>query len=172
MRRRHKRQVARCQCDDLGITAILNMGDESEAVFRTFDEMKKRGMPYWWLAAYQCRACGQWWLVAQEERQNDIFCLHRLTAKEVERLIHYNDWPEDFDDYATLLEMGAEAGITASFLDPLHSSQVVTMTDLARAHPGIPLSSIANLLTLDMETAAAIAEIVVQQFKVEIDFSS
>jgi len=34
--------------------------------------------PFWWLVLYGCRSCGQGWLVAQEERHNDIFCMRRL----------------------------------------------------------------------------------------------
>ena len=64
-------------CVQLSDVAVVGMGDESKKVFLTLNEIRWRGNPYWWLSVYQCRACQQSWLVAQEERHNDVFCLYR-----------------------------------------------------------------------------------------------
>lgn len=152
--------------------AVVEMGDESTEVFRSLQQVREHGLPYWWLSVYQCRQCRRWWLVAQEERQNDVFCFRLLREKEIERLIRYNSWPEDFHEYHELLRLGAEAGKRVTFLDPFNSSLVRTIADIAREHPGISVAEIASLLNLEMELAAAIARKVVVECGVDIDLSS
>ena len=73
-------------------------------VLGTFEEVRRRGQPYWWLSATRCTACGQAWLVGQEERVHDVFCLRRLDEVEVRAIDEDDRWPTDFDTYERLLE--------------------------------------------------------------------
>ena len=78
---------------------------------------RSRGEPWWWLWCGECSRCGQWWLVGQEERQNDVYCLRRLDADEVNELLQNNVWPSDFDRYESLLRLGRDAGVMFRFAD-------------------------------------------------------
>ncbi|OAI54788.1 hypothetical protein AYO44_14250 [Planctomycetaceae bacterium SCGC AG-212-F19] len=75
-----------CECGRLDDPAVIDMGQHEE-VFRTLEKVCTRGTPWWWLYASTCRACGQTWLVAQEERQNDVFILRRLDQATTEQLL-------------------------------------------------------------------------------------
>ena len=98
-----------CQCITLPNVAVVDMGDESERVLATIEERQSRDEPFWWLWCGECTRCGQWWLVAQEERQNDVFCLRRLADGEATALVEHNIWPSDFDSYEALLRLGLDA---------------------------------------------------------------
>lgn len=161
-----------CMCSQLSNLAVVDMGDESEKVFFTFDKVKKRGNPYWWLSMYQCRECHQAWLVAQEERQNDVFCLYRLDTTMAENALNQDRWPNIFDHYENLLRVGVEAGKKVRFLDPLNSSLRWTISDLAKDRPNISISEIAELLNLDMDLAQEIARIVIKEDNVHISFDN
>lgn len=159
-----------CECHQLDDMVIIDMGWDTMDIFRRLEQIRKRGLPWWWLSVYRCRVCQQWWLVAQEERQNDIFCLRKLTGKEIEQVLNNNVWPDDFDRYEQLLRIGAEAGKRVRFIDPLNSSLVYTVADIAKEHPRITIPEIAYLLNLDTNMAEEIARIVVAKDDVEIDF--
>jgi hypothetical protein len=145
------------------------MGDH-ESVFQTLIKLRERGEPRWWLYASCCEACGQLWLVAQEERQNDVFILKRLDQTAATDLSTADVWPRDFDRYETLLEIGRVAGKKVSFVDPFDSSLVATIEDLARDRPYIAVSEIARLLNLDLRLATALARAVVRTTGVIIKF--
>jgi hypothetical protein len=81
-----------CRCVTLPNVAIIDMGEESEPVLATIEERRSRGEPFWWLWCGECTRCGQWWLVAQEERQNDVFCLRRLSDAEASALSENDIW--------------------------------------------------------------------------------
>ena len=136
----------RCECITLPDLADVDMGEASDIALRTFEERATRGDPFWWLAADQCSECGQWWLVAQEERQNDVFFLKRLSLEEGEKVIKEHWWPEDFDKYEKLLRLGRERGHSVRFVDSFDSSLFWTVADLARERPGIKVSELAELL--------------------------
>ena len=113
----------RCQCVPLPRTSVLDMGDtNADAFFSTLDEQKERGEPYWWLSLYQCRECLTWWLVAQEERQNDIFCMRRLSPDTASDILNKDCWPDIFDRYETLIRIGYHTARRWRFADPLNSS--------------------------------------------------
>ena len=141
-------------------------------VFRSLERVADRGDPYWWLWAARCRACGQGWLVGQEERQNDVFCLMRLDAGQLREIVARNLWPRDFDSYETLLRIGFERGRRVRFAEPMTSSMNETIADLARARPGIAISEVARLLNLDPTTATEMARKVVERDGVRITFDS
>jgi hypothetical protein len=160
----------KCRCITVANVAVIDMG-RHQAVFSTLDERKKRGEPWWWLDLSVCRVCGQGWLVAQEERQNDVVCMRRLDEQEVAGVIERSAWPSDFDRYETLLRMGVEAGRASTFLDPLGDSSLDwTVADLARDRPGITVSDLCALLNLDREIAEAIATRVVASEGAKIRF--
>ncbi len=145
-----------CECGRLEDLAIVPMGHHDH-VFRTLDIVQKRGMPWWWLYTAVCNACGQPWLVAQEERHNDLFILRRLDPATTELLARDGVWPSDFDRYETLLEIGRAAGHSVRFCDVADSPLLHTVADLAKERPGICVSELASLLNLDPTVAADLA---------------
>lgn len=158
----------KCKCIELPQVAVVDMGEDSKEVFKHFEEIKKRGDPYWWLSVDSCKACGQIWLVASEERQNDVYCLHRLTKHSLQEILENNNWPSCFDRYETLLRIGLEAGVSVTFVDPLESSLTWTVVDLVKDRPGITVSEIAELLNIDCELAKELASKAIKEEKVEI----
>jgi len=161
---------SRCRCQRVANTDVVDMGHH-EDVFRTLELLRDRGHPYWWLSIYRCSVCNQGWLVAQEERQNDVFCLRRMDPLEFDRAGRENDWPGDFDRYENLLQIGKAAGRTVRWVDPMNSFSLrSTVTDLARERPHIRVSEIAALLDLDLSVTAELARRAVQTEGVDIDF--
>jgi hypothetical protein len=147
-----------CTCAVLKDPAVVDMADTASTL-DLFERIKERGEPYWWLYAARCTICDTHWLVAQEERQNDVILLRRLTAGEVAEIVNADQWPSDFDRYETLLRLGRAAGHTVLWADPIGDSSLRwTMADLARQRPGISVAELAELLDLDEETAAIIAD--------------
>lgn len=157
-----------CQCVRLADSAIVDMG-EHEEIFKTLTRTYERGEPYWWLYTCQCSQCSTHWLVGSEERQNDVFCLRRLSAEESKNISGRNLWPDYFDAYENLLQMGREFGRSVRFVDPLSSlSLSSTIEDLAKNRPGIRLSELTSLLNLESEIAEALALKAVADAGVEI----
>lgn len=159
-----------CRCVTLPRTTVIDMGVDSEEVLRSIESRVSRGERWWWLWAGECTACAQWWLVGQEERQNDVYCLRRLGDEEVRSLKNEGTWPSDFDTYEALLRLGRDSGRRVVFADPYESSLTTTIADLASARPGISVSAIASLLNLEMEMASALARRVVVDQRVSIGF--
>lgn len=148
-----------CRCVTLANVAVVEMGSPGDQVLETIEERRSRGEPWWWLWCGECSRCSQWWLVGQEERQNDVFCLRRLDADETNDLIQNNVWPSDFDRYESLLRLGHDAGVMFRFADPEEASSLRwTMADLAKARPGIRVAELASLLNLEPDTARILAE--------------
>lgn len=138
----------------------------------TFEEVRRRGQPYWWLSASRCTACGQAWLVGAEERVNDLYCLRRLAGSELRAIEGQDRWPEDFDRYERLIRIGRNAGRNFQFIDPLNSSLGDTLTDLARARPGIKVSELAALLNLYYDEAVELARRAVAEADVTVTFDT
>jgi hypothetical protein len=146
-----------CECVTLSNTAVVDMANPGSSMAH-FENVAERGEPYWWLSAERCGVCGTGWLVAQEERQNDVFLLRRITQDQLTRIMEQQEWPNDFDRYETLLRLGAEAGHRAVFADPVGDSSLRwSMQDLARERSRIRLSELASLLNVDLATARVIA---------------
>ena len=157
-----------CECMTVAGVGVVDMGAH-EALFKSLDEVATRGDPYWWLWAARCRECGQSWLVGSEERQNDVYCMRRLSPSELAGAVR-GQWPPDFDRYESMLEIGRTAGRSVRFIDPLGSSSLrATMADLARDRPGMALSELGALLNLDREVAGQIAVSVMEESDVVID---
>jgi hypothetical protein len=156
-----------CECHRLEDLAIVPMGHH-EGVFRTLKPVRRRGSPWWWLYAWKCGACGQTWLVAQEERHNDLFILRRLDQAASDRLLRDGVWPAEFDRYETLLEIGREAGHSVRFFDVADSPSLHTVTDLARERPGSRVSDLASLLSLNPGVAGDLARQAIERAGVTI----
>ena len=159
-----------CECVTLADFAVVPMAAQVPAM-DSLDTLARRGDPYWWLSVARCRVCGEAWLVGQEERQNDVFCLHRLRPEELEDILERESWPADLDHYEVLLELGLTAGYEVRFFDPLGDSSLAwTIQDLARARPGIRLSELRRLLNLDPLTARTLAQQAIHATGVDIEF--
>lgn len=160
-----------CECITLPDLTDVDMGKDSDTVFRTFEKRAVHGPPLWWLAAYQCCECGQWWLMGQESRINDVYFLKRLSTGEGERILEEKQWPEDFGKYETLLRLGYETGHRVTYIEPLISSELLwTTTHLARERPGIRVSELAELFNLGIKIAEQIAKKAQNEEGVVIDF--
>jgi len=146
-----------CLCVRHSDITVIAMGQHEE-FFATLETTRERGDPYWWLFTADCRSCGESWLVASEERHNDVYILRRLQPDEREAIIAEALWPSDFDRYETLLKIGKDAGRSVTFADPLNSSLVHTVRDLAKARPGIRIPELASLLNVSNDLAAALAQ--------------
>jgi hypothetical protein len=160
-----------CECGRLEDLAIVPMGHHEE-VFRTLEEVRRRGSPWWWLYASTCRACGQTWLVAQEETHNDLFILRRLDPATTDRLLQGGSWPTEFDRYESLLEIGRAAGRSVRYFDVADSPLPYMITRLARERPGIRVSELASLLNLDPEVTAELARHVVESEGAVVTFDN
>ena len=158
-----------CACATLPDPAVIDMADTATTL-DLFERVRERGEPYWWLYAARCTSCCAAWLVAQEERQNDVLLLHRLSEKQLAGIEQDANWPDDFDLYETLLRLGQAAGHRAQWADPIGDSSIEwVMADLARQRPGIRVAEMAKLLDLDLETAGVLADRTVANHGVSIE---
>lgn len=158
----------KCHCIEISDLAVIDMGNESNELLETINRILDRGEPYWWLYLSKCESCNQYWLVGQEERHNDVFCLYRLNNFQSEDIINNKNWPVLFNDYTFLLSMGYKAGKSVRFVDPINSSLLNTIEDLAREQPQITLSEISKLLNLDADITLSLAKEVMKNTKVKI----
>lgn len=125
------------------------MGGEGldERVFATVDNVLDHGGGAWWLHLAQCRACGQHWMIAQEERIFDEHFLRRLTVDEANHISANAEWPVEFLSYERVLKTGHALGIRPCvFLERLSPSLVWTAEDLRKERPDISVEEITLLL--------------------------
>jgi hypothetical protein len=146
-------------------------GKESEPVLATIEERLSRGRALLVALCGECIRCGQWWIVGQEERQNDVFCLRRLNGAEVTEVVESDVWPPDFDSYGALLRLGFDAGTIVRLAEPEEANSLRwTIADLAKARPGIRVSELAELLNLEIDTTRVLARRAVRDDGAVIDF--
>jgi hypothetical protein len=158
----------RCECIALPKLALVDMGHH-EHVFRTLGEARRRGAPFWWLSLDVCQECDQAWLVASEERQNDVYLLQRVSDDERVHILERDVWPSSFDSYEALLIIGRTSGRSVRWVDPIDSSSVrATVTDLARARPGIAVGELSLLLNLEPEIVRKIARELVAEEQLHV----
>lgn len=159
----------KCKCIELPDLAVVPMG-EHEDIFLNFEEIKRRGPPFWWLSISKCNACGEAWLIASEERIHDNFCLSRLDRATYANILENNIWPVRFDSYEALLNMGIVAGETFCFIDPLGEATSLEdyIIDLAKERPGISVSELARLLNLKHSVACELSGRAMKTENVEI----
>jgi len=149
-----------CECEHWDDLCIVNMtSDTCPHFFDKFEDIVRKGQPQWWLSVRKCKKCNEHWLVAQEERTNDIFCLNRLNKKQVDDIINENIWPAVFDRYETLLEIAKQNNLCYIFFDPINDSPIIwTIEDLALERPYIKISELAKLLNIKSENAVKLSK--------------
>jgi hypothetical protein len=118
-----------------------------ERVFATVENIADQGGDAWWLYLSHCRACGQNWMIAQEERIFDEYFLRRVTIDEANRISANAEWPAEFLSYERVLKTGHALRIRPCvFLERLSPSLVGTAEDLRKERPDISVAEIALLL--------------------------
>jgi hypothetical protein len=142
------RPPLKCECITLPDLAVVPMGGEGldARVFATLNRVREHGGPQWWLYLSTCDACGQDWLVAQEERIFDDYFLKRLNAAEASQIMAGGRWPVKFMTYERVLTVGYALSHPCRFVDPLAASLVWTVQDLRKERPEITSDEIARLL--------------------------
>jgi hypothetical protein len=128
--------------------------DEDELVLPKLERVADAGRSLWWLSYRRCAPCGRHWLVAQEERINDVFVIREMSDDEARDIQQLGSWPEDFNKYETLLRLGQEAGHSARFMDSRCATLQRTAKNLIDDRPEITDEEIADLLNVSPEDAA------------------
>lgn len=149
-----------CYCPELGDLEVIGMGDPDgldDRVLATLNRVRDHGGEQWWLYASTCSACGQHWMIAQDERIHDNYVLKRVEPAVMARIVQASDWPEDFVLFERVLRLEREAGKIAHFLNPRSPALIETVADLRRERPNISVEDIAFALALPVEFAARIA---------------
>lgn len=143
-----------CYCADLADLAAVPMGGDGrdERVFATLENVCDHSGDLWWLYLSKCSACGQAWMIAQEERIFDDYFLRRLTDDEVAG-IKQSHWPDDFRSYERVLNTGHLFATPCIFLDSMSSSLIWSAHDLRDARPDISVDEIARLLGVTVDNA-------------------
>jgi hypothetical protein len=127
---------------------------QDERVFATLDTALDHSADLWWLYLSECRACGQDWLVAQDDRIYDNYYLKRLSSAEARNITLGGGWPDDFITYERVLRLGRTLSQPWTFLDPRSPALVWTAEDLKKERPGITVDEIAYLLAIQPNAAA------------------
>ncbi len=151
-----------CCCPELDDLVIVGMGDPEgldERIFKSLESIKDHGAPQWWLYASTCSVCGQSWMVAQDERIHDNFCLKRLNEGEMRGIVERSQWPEDFLHYERVLRIERQSGKIAQFLDPHSPALVDTVAELRRERPDISVDDIAYALAVSAKSAARLVSL-------------
>lgn len=145
-----------CGCAALPDLAVVPMGGEGldERVFAALEHIRDHGGDQWWLYLSKCKACGQDWLVAQDERIYDNYYLKRLAPAAARDIIERNRWPDDFVTYERVLRLGRTLSQPWTFLDSRSPALVWTAEDLVKERPDISVEEIAYLLGLTPNAAA------------------
>lgn len=142
------RSPLKCECIALPDLAVVPMGGEDldVRVFATLNRVREHGGLQWWLYLSTCSACGQNWLVAQEERIFDDYFLKRLSVAEAGLIVAGGRWPVEFMTYERVLTVGHALSHPCRFVDPLAASLVWTVQDLRKERPEITSDEIARLI--------------------------
>jgi hypothetical protein len=137
-----------CRCASLADLAVVPMGGDGldERIFATLENVRDHGGALWWLYLSKCGACGQHWMIAQEERIFDDYYLRRLDAAQAREIVSGGRWPEEFVTYERVLRIGRALSRPWIYLDDLSPALIATVQDLRKARPEITLNEIAHLL--------------------------
>jgi hypothetical protein len=128
--------------------------DDDELVLPKLEKVADAGRSLWWLSYRRCAPCGRHWLVAQEERINDVFVIREMSDDEARDIQQCGIWPDDFNRYETLLRLGQEAGHSARFMDSRCATLQRTAKNLIDDRPEITDEEIADLLNVSLDDAA------------------
>jgi hypothetical protein len=143
-----------CECSALGDFVVVGMGDSEgrdERIFATLTEVTNHGDDAWWLYASRCSACGQAWMVAQEERIHDNFYLKRLTIAEMKLIEEQGAWPPDFLRFEDVIRLGPDHKQVARFFDT--NDLTDTVKELMETRSDISASEIAYLFVISEREA-------------------
>ena len=142
--------VSACRCnlyEDIDVDEF----DENSPVNR-FTQLRQHPAPQWWLYLAQCCDCRTYWLVAQEERLNDVYVIARLGHSAARRILEEDSWPETFQTYAELLRIGRMHGYAARLAN--HLDAVPICKDLIAQDPSIAPENVARLLNVSVAAGA------------------
>ena len=148
-----------CECSTLSYFAVVGMGDSEgrdQRIFATLEEVAKHGGDAWWLYASRCSACGQEWMVAQDERIHENFYLKRLTDAEMKAIAQQGAWPPDFLRFEDVIRLGPEHKQVARFFDT--NDLTDTVKELMEARSDISASEIAYLFVVSEREAERLME--------------
>lgn len=145
-----------CRCDELACSRVVDCApvEEDELRLPRLQTVAHAGDHFWWLSYRRCPTCGRHWMVAQEERINDVCVVREMSATEAADILQLGSWPDDFKQYETLLRLGQEAGHRVRFVDPRCNTLVRTASDLVAHRPVIEDREIAELLNVSLDDAA------------------
>ena len=88
-----------CNCSSWGDRVRISLSaDTATLTSDRFDTVRERNP---WLALVQCKACKQKWYVATDTVDDDYY-FRRLSAQEVNEILHRDAWPSDYDDFVNV----------------------------------------------------------------------
>lgn len=161
----------RCECVTIPSLALVPIGEDSDIVFRTFEERVRREAEFRWTTAQHCSVCGQWWLAEFDTDRYDAYFLVRLQQQDGERIAAGGGWPPDFEGlydsdaghvrWSYQVRSAISIGLGLSW----------TFADMARERPGIRLAEIAERFGLGRFQAELIARKAMREEGVEIDIT-
>lgn len=144
-------------------------GWTADVLTARIETLAERGEPCPWLSAAACGGCGQGWLVAREDRHNEVLCLVRIDDGVLEAIGAEGLWPESLDTYEELLRHGRASGRFVEYEDPLDSPLGDLIRDLALERPGISVSDLEELLNVDSAVCTTLARRAMTQGDCRID---
>jgi hypothetical protein len=149
-----------CRCDDLSRVRVVDFApiDEDELTLPPLEHVARAAVDLWWLSYRRCKVCGRKWLVAQEERINDVYVIRELSQLEASEILGAGKWPDDFSRYETLIRLGHEAGHSARFVDTRCDTLIRTTRDILADRPTIANEELERLLNVSADDAAWLRE--------------
>lgn len=147
-----------CECSTLGDFAVVGMGGDGrdDRIFASLAEVTRHGGDAWWLYVSRCSACGQGWMIAQEERIHDNFYLKRLAVAEMKLIEEQGAWPPDFLRFEDVIRLGPDHKQVARFFDT--NDLTDTVKELMEARSDISASEIAYLFVLSEREASRLMD--------------
>lgn len=137
-----------CRCSAVRDLDNIEMGGDFffEKFFATLTKFASPQTEQWWLYVSRCDICDTNWLVAQEERIHDQFYVERI-SDQVAQSASEGIWPNRFQTYADVLEMGVKLDVSQfTFFDPMSGGLQVTVEELLEAVPKISTKEVAAKL--------------------------
>ena len=146
------------------------MVEEKNKFFKTVSKVRNRGKNFWWVSLFKCSICNKNWLLGQESRINDIYCIKKISEKEYFEITQQNKWPNDFDLYSSLLFLGKKFNYLFKYFDPLNSKELYyTIIDIANAQPNIELLKLYIYFNEDFDIIKEISKRAIENEKVNIN---
>lgn len=110
IRLRHlMRPALTCECPTLKDEDVIPVGGTDgldQRFFATVDKVRAPGKYVSWVWLGKCRACEQYWVIAQESDHYDVHFIDRITSETVVSIVVNNHWPEPYQTYEGLIKLG------------------------------------------------------------------